>query len=163
MLKTTVYLGLGSNLSNPVEQLKIALNTISDLPQTQLVNSSSFYASKPLGPQDQPDFVNAVCKIQTKLSPQVLLKALQQIEVEQGRIKKRHWGERLIDIDILLYGEQIIVENNLTVPHLQMIARDFVLVPLNEISPGLVIPNKGEVSKLLSNLKESYLIALDLE
>ena len=160
MLKTTAYLGLGSNLSNPVEQLKTALNAISELPQTQLIKSSSFYGSKPLGPQDQPDFVNAVCKIQTELSPLVLLKAVQKIEQEQGRVKKRHWGERLIDIDILLYGEQCIEEENLSIPHLQMSVRDFVLVPLAEISPGLVIPNKGEVNTLLSKLEKSYLIAL---
>jgi len=160
MQRTTVYIGLGSNLSNPVEQLNTALDSISQLPQTQLENCSSFYGSKPLGPQDQPDFVNAVCKIQTALNPQELLVALQNIEHKQGRIKKRVWGERSIDLDILLFGEQIVVTNNLTIPHLQMTFRDFVLVPLAEISPGLVIPGQGQVEQLLAKLEESYLIAL---
>lgn len=161
MSQNTVYIGLGGNLSDPVEQLKIALQSISKLPNTVLEKSSSFYTSKPLGPQDQPDFVNAVCKITTELSPQQLLAALQKIEQEQGRVKKRHWGERLIDLDILLYGEQVIQIENLTVPHVQMTLRDFVLVPLAEIAPGLVIPNKGKVEAMLKQLEESYLIALD--
>lgn len=157
----TVYIGLGSNLANPVEQLEKALKSISLLPKTQLNQCSSFYSSKPLGPQDQPDFVNAVCEINSELLPQELLLALQQIEQQQGRIKKRHWGERLIDLDILLYADQIIETENLTVPHSQIALRDFVLVPLNEISPGLVIPGKGSVDSLLDSLDESYLMALD--
>jgi len=161
MSVNTVYIGLGSNLANPVEQLKIALKSISELSNTQLNRCSSFYSSKPLGPQDQPDFVNAVCKISSELSPQELLYALQQIEQQQGRIKKRHWGERLIDLDILLYADQIIETENLTVPHSQIALRDFVLVPLNEISPGLVIPGKGTIESSLENLDESYLIAIN--
>ena len=161
MSQNTVYIGLGGNLSDPVEQLKTALQSISKLPNTVFEKSSSFYASKPLGPQDQPDFVNAVCQVTTELSAQQLLAALQKIEQEQGRVKKRHWGERLIDLDILLYGEQVIQTETLTVPHVQMTLRDFVLVPLAEIAPGLVIPNKGKVETMLKQLEESYLIALD--
>ncbi|WP_321324395.1 2-amino-4-hydroxy-6-hydroxymethyldihydropteridine diphosphokinase [Thiomicrorhabdus sp.] len=161
MSNNTIYLGLGSNLANPVEQLKKALKSISVLPKTHLDQCSSFYGSKPLGPQDQPDFVNAVCKIQSELSPQELLLSLQKIEQEQGRIKKRHWGERVIDLDILLYGEQLIETETLIVPHSQIALRDFVLVPLAEISPGLVIPGKGLVTDLLDNLDESYLMTLN--
>ena len=106
---------------------------------------------------DQPDFANAVCQLETQLSPQVLLSALQQIEVEQGRIKKRHWGERLIDLDILLYADQIIQTPDLIIPHAEIAQRDFVLIPLAEISPGLVIPCLGCVETLISNLETSYL------
>lgn len=161
MSSVIAYIGLGSNLSNPIEQLKIALQSIDALPSTQLLQRSSFYGSKPLGPQDQPDFVNAVCKIQTDLSAKALLHQLQKIELEQGRIKKRHWGERLIDLDILLFGDQLISSDELTVPHTQMALRDFVLIPLIEIAPGLVIPKLGMVEPLITALEDSYLITLD--
>ncbi|WEJ63317.1 2-amino-4-hydroxy-6-hydroxymethyldihydropteridine diphosphokinase [Thiomicrorhabdus lithotrophica] len=161
MTDITAYIGLGSNLSNPIEQLKIALQSIDTLPSTRLVQSSSFYGSKPLGPQDQPDFVNAVCKIKTKLSAEELLHHLQKIELEQGRIKKRHWGERLIDLDILLFGDDIISTDELTVPHKQIALRDFVLIPLAEIAPGLIIPKLGKIESLIAALEDSYLITLD--
>ena len=104
----TAYIALGSNLNTPVEQLHSALNAISQLPNTHLVTASSFYKSKPLGPQDQPDYVNAVAKIKTELSPLALLDELQRIENEQGRVRLRRWGERTLDLDILLYGNEII-------------------------------------------------------
>ncbi|BCN92933.1 2-amino-4-hydroxy-6-hydroxymethyldihydropteridine pyrophosphokinase [Thiomicrorhabdus immobilis] len=161
MTTKRVYIGLGSNLADPVEQLNIALESIASLPATQLIQTSSFYGSKPLGPQDQPDFINAVCEIQTELTPADLLKELQTIELEQGRIKKRHWGERLIDLDILLFGEEVIDTPDLIVPHSQITLRDFVLIPLAEIAPGLVIPQKGEISELISQLQESYLMTVN--
>lgn len=161
MSSITAYIGLGSNLSNPIEQLQKALNSIDALPSTQLLQSSSFYGSKPLGPQDQPDFVNAVCKIQTDLSAKELLHCLQKIELQQGRIKKRHWGERLIDLDVLLFGDEVIFTEELTVPHSQIALRDFVLIPLVEIAPGLVIPKLGPIEALIPAIEDSYLIALD--
>lgn len=157
----TVYIGLGSNLSNPVEQLNAALKSIALMPSTQLIKSSSFYGSKPLGPQDQPDFINAVCEVETELKANDLLKRLQAIELEQGRIKKRHWGERLIDLDILLFGNETIIHKDLVVPHSQIALRDFVLIPLSEIAPGLVIPHKGKVETLISALTDSYLMPLN--
>ena len=161
MTKITAYIGLGSNLSQPIEQLRLALTSINTLPQTQLINTSSFYGSKPLGPQDQPNFANAVCKISTNLTAMQLLNELQKIEKQQGRIKKRHWGERLIDLDILLYGDEIIQNEFLTVPHLQMHLRDFVLIPLAEIAPNINIPGKPEVQTLITQLEESFLISLN--
>lgn len=152
-----VYIGLGSNLENPLSQLQIAVEQLESLPETALVGCSQFYGSKPLGPDDQPDFVNAVCQIETQLSPHVLLSVLQQIEIEQGRIKKRHWGERLIDLDILLYADEIIKTTDLTIPHAEIALRDFVLMPLAEISPDLVIPGLGSVETLISDLETSYL------
>lgn len=156
-----VYIGLGSNLEDPLAQLQIAVHSLEALPETTLVGCSQFYGSKPLGPDDQPDFVNAVCQIETQLPPQRLLSALQQIEVEQGRIKKRHWGERLIDLDILLYADQCIKTADLTVPHSEIALRDFVLIPLAEIAPGLVIPGLGRIETLISNLETSYLKPLN--
>ncbi len=157
-----VYIGLGSNLDNPLFQLQVATQSLQLLPETSLMSCSQFYGSKPLGPDDQPDFVNAVCQLETQLSPLALLSALQQIELEQGRIKKRHWGERLIDLDILLYADQIIKTPDLTIPHAEMTLRDFVLIPLAEIAPGLVIPGLGNVESLISNLEASYLKPLTL-
>jgi 2-amino-4-hydroxy-6-hydroxymethyldihydropteridine diphosphokinase len=152
-----VYIGLGSNLEDPLSQLQIAVEQLKSLPETALVGCSQFYGSKPLGPDDQPDFINAVCQIETQLSPPVLLSALQQIEIDQGRIKKRHWGERLIDLDILLYADKIIKTTDLTIPHAEIALRDFVLIPLAELSPGLVIPGLGSIETLILNLETSYL------
>lgn len=156
-----VFIGLGGNLSDPVKQLKTAIDSISQLEATQLICCSQFYGSTPLGPEDQPDFVNAVCQIETELLPDVLLAELQTIEKTQGRIKKRHWGERLIDLDILLYDQQQISSEHLTIPHVEIANRDFVLIPLAEISPNLVIPNRGAVEGLISSLSETYLKPLD--
>lgn len=144
-------------------QIQDALAAVDALPQTCLKQRSRLYASKPLGPQDQPDFVNAVCRIETELSPWGLLEALQGIEQTQGRIKKRHWGERCIDLDILLYDDLQISDAHLQVPHKEIALRDFVLLPLAEIAPGLLIPGKGRVDVLISQLTETYVIPLQTD
>lgn len=161
MSQVTAYIGLGSNLSDPATQLTEAISAIEQLPHTQLIKCSSFYASTPLGPQDQPDFVNAVCAIRTQLNAHELLTALQSIEQSQGRIKKRHWGERLIDLDILLFGDEAFQTENLTIPHAQMHLRDFVLIPLQEIAPNIEIPNLACLSQLIAELEESFLVPID--
>lgn len=142
------YIALGSNLHTPLEQLKRALNALAQLPQTQLMAVSSFYRSKPLGPQDQPDYLNAAVEISTALSPLALLDELQRIENEQGRIRLRRWGERTLDLDILLYGDEIIQTERLTVPHYDMHNREFVIVPLAEIAPNLILPNGQKLAEL---------------
>ena len=142
------YIALGSNLHTPREQLKRALNALAQLPQTQLMAVSSFYRSKPLGPQDQPDYLNAVVEISTALSPLALLDELQRIENEQGRVRFRRWGERTLDLDILLYGDEIIQTERLTVPHYDMHNREFVIVPLAEIAPNLILPNGQKLAEL---------------
>jgi len=140
-----VYLGLGSNLAEPEQQICAALNALAKLSHTQIKCCSSLYGSVPMGPQDQADYVNAVVFIQTQLAPLVLLKALQTIELEQGRVRKaQRWGPRTLDIDILLYGEQQIDGSELVVPHYGMKEREFVLFPLFEISPKLSLPD-GEL------------------
>ncbi|MFD2645702.1 2-amino-4-hydroxy-6-hydroxymethyldihydropteridine diphosphokinase [Pseudomonas japonica] len=128
------YIGLGSNLANPREQLHSALDALTQLPDTQLAGISSFYASDSLSP-GQPRYTNAVAALDTRLAPLVLLDALQSIEADQGRERKERWGPRTLDLDILLYADRIIDEPRLTVPHYHMHARPFVLYPLAELVP----------------------------
>lgn len=151
-MRVRVYIGLGSNLSTPTEQLRNALAAIAALPQTALIAQSSLYISDPLGPADQPRYVNAVAAVDTDLSPLALLDALQTIEQEHGRTRKaERWGPRTLDLDILLFGALQIDEPRLTVPHYHMHARAFVLYPLAEIAPHLRLPDGRALTELLSN------------
>jgi 2-amino-4-hydroxy-6-hydroxymethyldihydropteridine diphosphokinase len=146
-----VYIGLGSNLADPLAQLRSALAALAALPQTSLAAQSSFYASDPLGPADQPRYVNAVAALDTELAPLELLDALQRIELEQGRMRKaERWGPRTLDLDILLFGERQLDEPRLSVPHYHMHARAFVLYPLAEIAPQLYLPDGRALSALLA-------------
>ncbi len=145
-----VYIGLGSNLATPLAQLRSALAALAALPKTDLIAQSSFYSSDPLGPADQPRYVNAVAALDTELSPLALLDALQTIELEQGRTRKaERWGPRTLDLDILLFGERQLDEPRLTVPHYHMHARAFVLYPLAEIAPDLQLPDGRALTELL--------------
>jgi 2-amino-4-hydroxy-6-hydroxymethyldihydropteridine diphosphokinase len=146
-----VYVGLGSNLEQPLLQIKKAISALNDLPGSRVLADSGFFASKPMGPQDQPDFINAVVVLETTLSADELLNYCQLIESRQGRIKTRRWGERSIDLDILLYGNQQIMTGDLTVPHPGICERDFVYLPLLKLDPEILIPGAG----LLSNIVES--------
>lgn len=131
-----VYIGLGSNLAEPREQLRGALKALAALPASQLVDVSSLYASDPLGPTDQPRYNNAVAALETALTPLELLDALQAIERAQGRERKaERWGPRTLDLDILLFGDQSIDVPRLKVPHYHLHARAFVLYPLAEVAP----------------------------
>lgn len=147
-----VYIGLGSNLAEPLRQLQAALAAIAELPHSQLAATSSFYASDPLGPPDQPRYVNAVAALDTELAPLELLDALQRIEQEQGRVRKaERWGPRTLDLDILLFGNRLLSEERLTVPHYHMHARVFVLYPLAEIAPtDLQLPDGRSLEQLLA-------------
>lgn len=147
----TVYVALGSNLENPLSQLKQAVETLQK--SAKNLHVSPFYGSKPLGPQDQPDYINAVVKFDTALQPIELLDWLQSIENEQGRVRLRRWGERTLDLDILLYGDEIITNERLTVPHYDMKNREFVIVPLHDLSPELVLPTGEKVSELYQQFK----------
>jgi 2-amino-4-hydroxy-6-hydroxymethyldihydropteridine diphosphokinase len=145
-----VFIGLGSNLAQPFEQLSAAFKSLAAIPCTQLKSHSSLYASRPMGPQDQPDFVNAVALISTELAPEVLLKQTQFIENRQGRVKKaQRWGPRTLDLDILLYGQQHVISGTLTIPHYGMKQREFVLYPLFEIAPDLVFPCGALLSEMV--------------
>lgn len=147
------YIGMGSNLATPEEQLIQALKAMTHIPQTCLLDYSSFYSTTPIGPQDQPRFVNAVAKIATQLEPLSLLDALQRIEQEQGRVRKaERWGPRTLDLDLLLFADQIIKHERLTVPHYQMHLRAFVLEPLLELCPnGLHLPTGVNLAELHAN------------
>lgn len=149
--KITAYIGLGSNLADPVAQLKNARSAIAALTQVEELAFSSFYHSPPMGPQDQPDYMNAVMAIATDLAALDLLHCLQKIEQKQGRVRNRRWGERTLDLDLLLYGDQQINHPDLIVPHVGISERAFVLYPLQEIAPALVIPGLTSMDKLLAN------------
>ena len=146
------YIGIGSNLQDPVRQVSQAIISLDHLPQTRLVARSSLYRTKPVGPADQPDFINAVACVKTRLAPQVLLTGMLALETASGR--RRHgerWGPRTLDLDLLLYGS-LSFEGALTIPHPRMAERSFVLIPLAEIAPGLDIPGVGSVSELAARL-----------
>lgn len=144
------YIGLGSNLAAPVEQLRKARQAIVRLKCVDEVAFSSLYGSPPMGPQDQPDYVNAVMCIRTDIPAMNLLRNLQAIENEQGRIRSQRWGARTLDLDLLLYGEQEIDMVDLRVPHIGIAERAFVLYPLAEIaSPEMRIPGTGILKDLL--------------
>ena len=143
------YIGIGSNQADPIKQAKQAISALKNLPETQLITCSSLYCSAPMGPQDQPDYINAVAKLDTQLSPLNLLDALQQIELNQGRVRKdNRWGPRTLDLDILLYNDQQINSARLVVPHYGMKVREFVLYPLLEIAKNLVLPDGTVLSQL---------------
>lgn len=143
------YIGLGSNLQTPEQQLRDALKALEQLPGSRLHAVSSLYASDPLGPPDQPRYVNAVAALDTNLTPLELLDALQAIEQNQGRVRKaERWGPRTLDLDILLYGQQTIDLPRLQVPHYHMHARAFVLYPLQELAADLCLPDGRTLSEL---------------
>jgi 2-amino-4-hydroxy-6-hydroxymethyldihydropteridine diphosphokinase len=155
------YIGLGSNLQNPSQQLYSARTAIIELAQVKELAFSCLYQSPPMGPQDQADYVNAVMEIATTLAPLDLLHVLQAIENDHGRVRSERWGARTLDLDILLYSEQIINISDLIVPHSGITERAFVLYPLYEIAPQLTIPNKGKLVDLLANCPLSGLKRLD--
>lgn len=152
-----VYIGLGSNLQGPEQQLRSALETLAAHPDIKLAAVSSLYQSKPVGPQDQPDYVNAVAELHTELAPEALLDVLQHIENQHNRVRLRHWGERTLDLDILLYGEQIIHSPRLTVPHKEMCKRSFVLYPLAQIAPQLRLPDGQRLPDVLLQVTNDLL------
>ena len=148
---TRVYLGIGSNLQGPIQQVRQAIMAIAGLPQTQLMAQSRLYRSAPMGPQPQPDYINAVVCVDTDLAAAELLEALHGLEQTQGRVRDgSRWGPRTLDVDILLYGDESINQPQLVVPHPGLHERNFVLYPLSEIAPALVIPGRGALSDLLA-------------
>ncbi|PCH65626.1 MAG: 2-amino-4-hydroxy-6-hydroxymethyldihydropteridine diphosphokinase [Gammaproteobacteria bacterium] len=146
-----VFIGLGSNLERPLEQIKTAVKDMQLMSETKFIACSSLYKSPPMGPQDQPDYINAVIELDTELAPHLLLDHLQKIEQQHGRIRKRHWGERTLDLDLLVYGDVVISDERLTVPHPGIATRAFVLYPLAELDEQLVIPSIGKVEQLVKH------------
>ena len=144
------YVGLGSNLNRPLRQVRDALQELRQIPGSRLVRHSPLYRSAPIGPPDQPDYVNAVAMLATELDPFDLLDALQAIETRHGRERSVHWGPRTLDLDLLLYADRRIDSPRLQVPHPQLHRRAFVLVPLHDIAPQLTVPGHGALSALLA-------------
>ena len=151
------FIGLGSNLNNPVEQINRAIIALDNLPQSKLTEYSKLYQTQALLPEDnpqpQPDYINAVAQLNTALSANDLFQALQTIERQQQRQRTYRWGPRTLDLDLLLYGQICIKTPELTVPHQSISQRIFVLQPLNDINPDLMIPGSGRVSDLLKLLQ----------
>lgn len=146
------FIGLGANLDDPVAQVERALGAVAALPKTTLAGCSSLYLSRPMGPADQPDYVNAVARVDTALTAPELLAALLAIERHQGRQRSasQRNAPRTLDLDLLLYGDVVRDDPDLTLPHPGAHVRDFVLVPLAQIAPDLVIPGRGAIADLLA-------------
>ncbi|KZN67931.1 2-amino-4-hydroxy-6-hydroxymethyldihydropteridine diphosphokinase [Pseudoalteromonas luteoviolacea] len=159
----TVYIGLGANLYEPQAQLHKAVEALRNHADIKHLVVSSFYASKPMGPQDQPDYVNAVAKFSTLLEPEPLLDQLQLIEQQQGRVRKEErWGPRTLDLDILLFNSATIDTPRLTVPHYGLCDREFVVFPMLELSPELCLPNGTALKDIATNLPRNGLTALPM-
>ena len=164
------YVGLGSNLGNSIATLQAAKRSLAALPGTELLRSASFYKSAavgsgyrsaPVGTGEQPDFINGVCALATTLAAEDLLHRLMAIEQEFGRQRSGEVGEpRTLDLDLLLYGDRSIVTDQLTLPHPRLHERAFVLYPLSEIAPDLVIPGHGRVLDLLKNCQHQRIARL---
>lgn len=148
----TAYVGLGSNLGDSTREILRARDAIAALPSTQYIELSPLYRSSPLGPQGQPDYINAAAKVITRLPPTDLLKALQAIEDQQLRVRQERWGPRTIDLDILLFDDLVVASTQLTIPHPHMTERNFVLIPLQTLAPDLILPNGESLARLVEKV-----------
>lgn len=158
----TAYIGLGSNLADPVAQIKLARTDCAALQGVQELAFSSLYQSPPMGPRDQPDYVNAVMAVSTELPAIDLLHALQTIEYKHGRVRTgERWSARTLDLDLLMYGDRQIEQAELTIPHPGIAERAFVLYPIYEIAPDLVVPGKGRIADLIALCPLSGLKRID--
>jgi 2-amino-4-hydroxy-6-hydroxymethyldihydropteridine diphosphokinase len=160
----TAYVGLGSNLDDPVAQLTRAYAELARLPDTRLTARSPLYRSAPMGPQDQAEFVNSAAALATALAPQELLQGLLAIERAHGRQRDgMRWGPRTLDLDLLMYGDQVLHEPGLTLPHPGLHERAFVLYPLADIAPGLTVPGHGSVVTLRERCHDAAVRRLEAE
>ncbi len=147
------YIGIGSNLELPDEQVRRAVSALRDMPDCMVVNQSGFYRSAPMGPQDQPDFINAVVSLLTQLDATRLLRALHVIEEKHGRERNaEQWGPRILDLDLLAYGNQTSDSDELTLPHPRIAERNFVLLPWSEITPHFQVPGLASVADLAAEV-----------
>lgn len=150
---TLAYIAVGSNLASPLEQVNAAVQALGEIPQSRVVAVSSFYRTPPLGPQDQPDYLNAAVVLETALDAEMLLDNTQRIELQQGRERKaERWGPRTLDLDIMLFGHETINTERLTVPHYDMKNRGFMLWPLFEVAPDLIFPDGISLKSILDGL-----------
>ncbi len=154
------YIGLGSNLNNPKQQIKDAVLALHHAKDIEVVNLSSLYQSPPVDGSKQPDYINAVAQISTHLTPLELLYACQEIEEKQHRIREKKWDARTIDLDIIIYGVQVVASKQLVIPHPEMMNRAFVLIPLAELEDDLKVPVLGPIQELIAKLGEFKLTKL---
>lgn len=156
------YIGLGSNLDDPVRQIRSALGALAGIPESRLVASSALYQNPPMGPQQQPEFVNAAAALLTRLSPEDLLAAMQSIEQAHGRRRDGpRWGPRTLDLDLLLYGDRRLQSASLTLPHPGLVERPFVLLPLLELAPALRLPDGTLLAQLAAATASDGLVRVD--
>ena len=151
--EAVAYVGIGSNLAEPLQQAQRAVAALEKLPSVDLLAVSPWYGSHPVGgPADHPDYSNGVAHLKTSLQPHALLDALQAIEHQQQRVRRERWGARTLDLDLLLYDNECMQDDRLTLPHPRLHERAFVLVPLADIAPQLTLPNGCRVASLLPAL-----------
>jgi 2-amino-4-hydroxy-6-hydroxymethyldihydropteridine diphosphokinase len=160
-LPITAFIALGSNLADPAAQIRSALRELAGLPSTRLVRSSSLYRNPPAGGLDQPEYVNAVAQVETRNGPRELLDRLLDIERDHGRVRDYPNAPRTLDLDVVLYGEEVVSEQGLVIPHPRMLQRAFVLVPLAEIAPDARVPGHGRAAGLAAKIDASGLVRLE--
>ena len=158
---TLTYVGLGANIGEPRRQIEAAIEEMKNIPGTKVLLISGMYKSAPVGYADQPDFLNAVAQLDTGLAAEALLERLQDIEHRHGRERPFPGAPRTLDLDLLLYGDQVLATPRLTVPHPRMHERRFVLAPLAEIAPQAAIPGHGSVGALLAACREQAVQRID--
>lgn len=154
---TIAFIALGSNLEDPLSQVERAVEHITQHPQCETLARAPWYRSAAIGPGEQPDYVNGVIKISTNLDAFALLDTLLTIENQQGRVRNLKWGPRTLDLDLLLYDKQIINSERLQIPHPRMCERNFVLLPLYDLEPDLVIPERGALAELIQKSHQNGL------
>ena len=159
----TAYVALGSNLDDPRSQVEHGFEALASLPQTRLRGRSRLFRTPPWGVRDQPDFINAVAQLETSLSPRALLDALLSVEIRFGRVRGLPNGPRVLDLDLLVYGDFELHEPGLVIPHPRLHERAFVLLPLADVAPDLGIPGQGRVADLLARVDTAGCVAIDRE
>lgn len=151
------YIGLGSNLKTPARQIRLATERFRRLPHSALLQISHLYFSRPMGDSSLPYYYNRVLKIQTRLNPKQLLSYCQYFEKRHERVHKKKWGSRTLDVDVLLYGNRMIKEPEYIVPHPGILTRDFVFMPLLDITPELILPDGTRLKDSLA-LSHAYIV-----
>lgn len=160
--RAEVFIGLGSNLDNPLQQLQQACEELASIKDTDFIRCSRFYRTSPMGPVDQPDYINAVVQLSTSLSPWQLLDELQQLEASHHRVRDIRWGPRTLDLDILLFGDDQVAEQRLVIPHPGLCERNFVLYPLADlVGRDFILPGGDRLGDILARLSEQGLELLD--
>lgn len=159
----TTFIGIGSNLGDPLVQVQRALEELAALPHCRLVQRSPWYLSKAIGPGDQPDYINGVAELGTNMNPEALLDALQAIEAAHDRVRQERWGPRTLDLDILLYSDCTITSERLQVPHPWLKRRSFVILPLADVAPGLILPDGTCIDELAQTISRDGITRLHHE